>query len=78
MMADDDVIDVIELAKAVLYRLCTPLSGNEEAMGLDMFTDPDRKTSATIRKRQWRIIRSQVRFSWCRVERAHYYSIRSM
>ncbi|MFQ9346702.1 MAG: hypothetical protein ACLR2O_16350 [Coprococcus sp.] len=54
-----------------------PLSGNEEAMGLDMLTDPDRKTSATIAKTVENI-RSQVRFSWCRAEMAHYYSIRSM
>lgn len=50
MMADDDVIDVIELAKGGTVSSVYPLSGNEEAMGLDMFTDPDRKTSATIAK----------------------------
>ncbi len=50
MMADDDVIDVIELAKGGTVSSVYPLSGNEEAMGLDMLTDPDRKTSATIAK----------------------------
>ena len=36
MMADDDVIDVIELAKGGTVSSVYPLSGNEEAMGLDI------------------------------------------
>lgn len=50
MMADDDVIDAIELAKDGTVSSMYPLTGNEEAMGLDILIDPERKISATIAK----------------------------
>ena len=50
MMADDDVIDAIELAKDGTVSSVYPLTENEEAIGLDMFTDPERQASAKIAK----------------------------
>ena len=50
MMADDDVIDAIELAKDGTVSSVYPLTENEEAIGLDMFTDSERQASAKIAK----------------------------
>lgn len=46
MMDEDGVIDAIELAPDGVVSKIYPMAGNEEAMGLDMLTDPERKTSA--------------------------------
>ncbi len=45
-----NVLEAIELAPAGVVRQIYPLAGNEEAMGLDMLTNPDRKKEATLAK----------------------------
>lgn len=46
-----NVLEAIELAPAGVVRQIYPLAGNEEAMGLDMLTNPDRKKEATLARK---------------------------
>ena len=51
MQDDDGVIQAIEVAKSGVISLVYPLEGNQEAVGLDLFQNPERKTSARIAKK---------------------------
>ena len=51
LMEDEDhVIEAHELAKDGIVSQVYPLDGNEEAIGIDMLNDPDRKREANIAK----------------------------
>lgn len=51
MKDDSGVIEAIELAKDGTVSKIYPLKNNEEAMGLDMLKDPERKASANLAKK---------------------------
>lgn len=48
MMDDDGVLQAIELAKDGTVSQVYPLESNRQAMGLDFFTDPERKVNSTL------------------------------
>lgn len=50
MLDDDGVIQAIEVAKSGVISMVYPLKGNEAAVGLDLFQDPERQTSANLAK----------------------------
>lgn len=50
MMDDNGVIQAIEVAKDGVISMVYPLDGNEAAVGLDLFQDSERKTSANLAK----------------------------
>lgn len=50
MLDDDGVIQAIEVAKSGVISMVYPLEGNEEAIGLDLFQNPERKTCAELAK----------------------------
>ena len=50
MLDDDGVIQAIEVAKSGIISMVYPLEGNEAAIGLDLFQNPERKTSAQLAK----------------------------
>lgn len=47
---DGNIMEAIELAKSGTVSKIYPMKGNEEAMGLDMLSDPYRKASAKLAK----------------------------
>ena len=50
MMDDDGVIQAIEVAKSGTITMVYPLDGNEEAIGLNLFQNQERKTCAELAK----------------------------
>ena len=51
MQDENHVIEAHELAKNGIVNEIYPLKGNEQAMGIDMLQDPDRKQEAQIAKK---------------------------
>ena len=51
MQDENHVIEAHELAKNGIVNEIYPLNGNEQAMGIDMLQDPDRKQEAQIAKK---------------------------
>lgn len=51
MRDDSDIIEAIELAKNGTVSKIYPLKSNEEAMGLDMLKDSERKASANLARK---------------------------
>ena len=50
MQDEDHVIEAHELAKDGVVSQIYPMTGNEEAVGIDMLKDPDRKREANLAK----------------------------
>ena len=50
MMDDEGVLQAFEMAKDGEVSMIYPLRGNEEAMGLDMLTHPQRRAAANLAK----------------------------
>lgn len=72
---DAHVIEAFELAKSGTVSQVYPLEGNEEAIGLDMLTHPERKKEAQLAKETGQYTIAGP-LNWCREAPEYCFLIR--